>query len=127
MDDQSNDFFSCPISTGKIYRPEKTPLSYFNNINMHGVWTLKVEDVAAGNSGKLLNFDLELCANITLNPPTIVVNDTLELGFQQSKVIDQNHLLSNDADNQANEIKYIVVTLPTHGLHKKWRTFEGRR
>jgi subtilisin-like proprotein convertase family protein len=119
LDDQSNDFFSCPISTGKIYRPEKTPLSYFNNINMHGVWTLKVEDVAAGNSGKLLNFDLELCANITLNPPTIVVNDTLELGFQQSKVIDQNHLLSNDADNQANEIKYIVVTLPTHGLLTK--------
>lgn len=119
LDDQSNEFFSCPISTGKIYRPEKTPLSYFNGANLHGIWTLKVEDAASGNGGRLLNFDLELCANITLFPPVISTNDTLRVGAHQSKVIDQNILLSIDADNSVQDISYVVVSTPNQGIISK--------
>ncbi len=115
LDDQSNEFFQCPISTGKIYRPE-SPLSVFNGQNMKGNWTLRLEDKATGNGGRLLNFDLELCANIALNPPVLIKNETLTVQAKDSKTINNNLLLAQDADNPATELTYTLVSSPSYGI-----------
>lgn len=115
LDDQSNEFFQCPIGTGRIYRPE-SPLAAFNGENMKGNWTLKLEDKVAGNGGRLLNFDLELCANIALNPPVLVKNETLVVPAKESKNIQNDLLLAQDPDNVASELIYTMVTTPKYGL-----------
>jgi subtilisin-like proprotein convertase family protein len=115
LDDQSNEFFQCPISTGKIYRPE-SPLSVFNGESMRGNWTLRLEDKATGNGGRLLNFDLELCANIALNPPYLVRNEMLTVLAKDSKTINNDLLLAQDSDNSALELTYTLVSAPKYGI-----------
>ena len=111
IDDQSLDFFQCPINTGRIYRPE-SPLAAFNGENMKGNWTLRLEDKASGNGGRLQNFDLELCANVVLNPPFLTRNEVLKIHPKDTRIIDRIMLLSEDMNNTAPEIKYILVSVP---------------
>jgi len=115
IDDQSLDFFQCPINTGRIYRPE-SPLAAFNGENMKGNWTLRLEDKASGNGGRLQNFDLELCANVVLNPPFLTRNEVLKIHPKDTRIIDRIMLLSEDMNNTATEIKYILVVVPNYGL-----------
>nr|MBP9196811.1 proprotein convertase P-domain-containing protein [Saprospiraceae bacterium] len=115
IDDQSNEFFQCPINTGRIYRPE-SPLSVFNGENMKGNWTLRLEDKASGNGGRLQNFDLELCANIVLNPPVLTRNEVLKIHPKDTRDIDRILLLSEDINNSAAELKYVLVKSPSKGL-----------
>jgi subtilisin-like proprotein convertase family protein len=115
IDDQSNEFFQCPINTGRIYRPE-SPLSAFHGVNMKGNWTLRLEDKASGNGGKLQNFDLELCANIVLNPPVLTRNEVLKIHPKDTRDIDRILLLSEDINNSAAELKYVLVKSPTKGV-----------
>jgi subtilisin-like proprotein convertase family protein len=115
LDDQSNEFFQCPIGTGKIYRPESS-LSVFNGDQMKGVWTLRLEDKVSGNGGRLLNFDLELCANITLNPPVLKKNETLQVQAKSTREISNDLLFCEDPDNSALELIYTLVSKPAFGL-----------
>lgn len=50
------------------YRPQQ-PLSAFNGENARGVWRLKIEDVAGGDSGTLESWSLELCGDDSPPPP----------------------------------------------------------
>ncbi|MBK9736691.1 MAG: T9SS type A sorting domain-containing protein [Saprospiraceae bacterium] len=115
VDDQSNDFFQCPINTGRIYKPE-SPLSAFNGESMKGKWILRLEDKASGNGGKLQNFDIEICANIVLNPPVLTRNVGLNIHPKDQKIIDRVLLLSEDANNTPTELTYTLVQGVTNGL-----------
>ena len=115
IDDQSNEFFQCPINTGRIYRPE-SPLSVLNGSAMKGKWTLRLEDKASGNGGKLTNFNLELCSSLALNPPVLTRNETLKIHPKDAKDIDRVLLLAEDTDNNANELTYTLVSTPLKGL-----------
>ena len=115
VDDQSNDFFQCPINTGRIYKPE-SPLSAFNGESMKGKWLLRLEDKASGNGGKLQNFDIEICANIVLNPPVLTRNVGLNIHPKDQKIIDRVLLLSEDSNNIPNELTYTLVQNVTNGL-----------
>lgn len=114
LDDQSNQFFQCPINTGKIYRPE-VKLSAFNGENMKGTWKLRLEDKASGNGGRLTNFDLELCSSIALNPPVLIRNEVMQLHPKNSKAVENTLLLAQDDNNSAQELQYILVAAPTRG------------
>lgn len=115
VDDQSNDYFQCPIHQNRIYRPEEA-LSKFNGENMTGYWKLIVEDTKTGDGGRLQNWDLELCSNVTSNPPYIVNNETMEVGIGQTKVIAPDKLKCEDNDNSDDELIYTIVAAPEKGL-----------
>lgn len=115
VDDQSNDYFQCPINNGKIYRPEE-PLSKFNGENSGGYWKLIIEDTQRGNGGRLQNWDLELCSNITLNPPILVENDTLKIDRSDTQTITRDLLRAEDQDNEDDELIYTLVSVPVHGV-----------
>jgi subtilisin-like proprotein convertase family protein len=113
-DDQSNNFFQCPINAGNIYRPE-SPFSVFNGESIKGQWKFRIEDKVAGSGGKLTNLDLELCANIILNPPVLSRNEVLEIHPKDNRNIDRTLLLSEDQNNSAAELKFTLVKSPTKG------------
>jgi subtilisin-like proprotein convertase family protein len=115
LDDQSNEFFQCPINTGRIYRPE-SPLSGFNGENAKGNWTLRIEDRVSGSGGRLKNVDLELCANIVLDPPRLVRNEVLTVKAGMSKPVSKDVLLAEDNNTQPIELTYTLVQPPVNGL-----------
>ncbi len=115
VDDQSNDYFQCPIHQAKIYRPE-IPLSTFNGETMNGYWKLIVADTKSGDGGRLQNWDLELCSNIVSNPPYLVNNEVMELNIGETKAIRPELLRSDDNDNGDDELIYTIVSAPQRGL-----------
>jgi subtilisin-like proprotein convertase family protein len=120
LDDQSPNFFSCPINNGRVLRPE-SPLSAFNGEAVNGVWKLKVEDTAPGSGGVLKEFDLEICSNISLDQPFLVNNKVLEIYPGNKLPITESLLLANDNNNTASELTYTLVAAPQEGT----LTFNG--
>ncbi len=60
FDDDGNTTLPCPYNDGGIYQPV-SPLSAFAGEEIHGWWTLTVEDGANQDGGSLDNWQLELC------------------------------------------------------------------
>ncbi|MFZ1750926.1 MAG: reprolysin-like metallopeptidase [Saprospiraceae bacterium] len=115
LDEQSNEFFQCPINTGRIYRTESS-LTALNGENMKGIWKLRIEDKQTGNGGRLQNFDLELCANVVLNPPVLIKNEVLKIHPKNTKSIANLLLLCEDPNNTAGELTYTLVKAPSYGM-----------
>lgn len=73
---------ATPIAVGAApftgsYRPEQT-LNAFNNTAAAGVWTLRIEDLRAGDAGTLLSWALDLTLTNDIFGP-FELNDTLLL------------------------------------------------
>lgn len=120
LDDQSPDFFQCPINTGKVYRPESV-LSAFNGESIKGNWKLRIEDKQSGSGGRLQEFNLEICSNIVLDQPYMVKNDTLKIHPGNKRTITKELLLAEDNNNSASELVYTLVYAPSSGV----LTFNG--
>jgi subtilisin-like proprotein convertase family protein len=114
LDDQSNEFFQCPINTSKIYRPEM-PLSSLNGENAKGNWILRMEDRVSGSGGRLKNFDLELCANIVLDPPRLVRNEILVVKKGNARNINADLLEAADNNTAPSQLQYTLVSVPASG------------
>ncbi|KXK38878.1 MAG: T9SS type A sorting domain-containing protein [Saprospiraceae bacterium] len=115
LDDQSNDYFQCPIHLNNIYRPEE-PLSTFNGESTFGYWKLIIEDTKTGDGGRLTNWEIELCANVALNPPALVNNNSLNINTGDTQPITVDLLKSEDQDNGDAELIYTLVTIPAEGV-----------
>ncbi len=122
LDDQSPDFFQCPINTGKIYRPESL-LSAFNGESIKGNWKLRIEDKQSGSGGRLQEFNLEICSNVVLDQPYMVKNDTLKIYPGNKRTITNELLLAADNNNSASELIYTLVYAPSSGI----LTFNGNQ
>ena len=114
LDDESPEFFQCPINTGKVYRPEE-PLSIFKGVQANGIWKIRVEDKQSGEGGRLFEAELEICSNSIVNQPVVVKNDTLRLFPGNKSVINNTLLLVNNNNTAANELIYMIVALPKQG------------
>jgi subtilisin-like proprotein convertase family protein len=119
LDDQSPDFFACPINTGKVYRTQISGgaqrLDIFNGESMTGTWKLRLEDKASTNGGALTNLDLEICANIAVQKPFLVNNKTLDIHPGDKLDITSALLKTQDNDNTAAELTYTLVEVPSKG------------
>lgn len=111
LDDQSAESFQCPINTGKIYQPEN-PLATLQNEPIKGVWKLQIADKQSGEGGRLQEFNLELCSNLTVSSPFIVKNEVLKLHPGNNRIITDTVLLTSDNNNTANQLIYTIVSLP---------------
>lgn len=119
LDDQSPNFFTCPINTGKVYRTHiangAQKLEIFNGEQMNGTWKLRLEDKQSGSGGKLQEMNLEICANIAVQTPTLVKNELLQLKPKSQSFITDALLLTTDNDNTAAQLSYTLVNMPTNG------------
>lgn len=119
LDDQSPNFFTCPINTGKVYRTHiangAQKLEIFNGEQMNGTWKLRLEDKQSGSGGKLQELNLEICANIALESPVIEQNELLRLVPKGQAFITNQQLLATDKDNSAAQLTYTLVDMPVNG------------
>lgn len=118
LDDQSIEFFKCPINTGKIYKPDMK-LNVFHGQSSKGVWKVRVEDNVAGEGGRFHEFSLEVCTNVSLESPLLVKNSGISVPVLASKTILNDALLSEDANNTANQLTYTMVTKPVYGVIRR--------
>ncbi len=119
LDDQSPDFFQCPINTGRVLRTQTSggaqKLDIFNGESMKGTWKLKLEDKQSGQGGKLTDLNLEICANIAVQKPFLVNNKTLDIHPGDKLNITSALLKSEDNDNSADQLNYTLVQMPSKG------------
>lgn len=114
LDDESPVFFGCPLNNNRILKPENK-LSGFQGEATKGNWTLRVRDDEAGEGGRLLEFNMEICSNVAVAAPVLVVNNVLQIPPGDKPAIRPTHLLAEDADNTAVQLVYTIVTLPNYG------------
>ncbi len=114
LDDQAETFFQCPINTGLIYRPD-IPLAGLHNESIKGSWRLRIDDKQSGEGGRLQEFNLELCSNISISSPFIVKNEGLKIHPGNKSVISNLLLLASDNNNAADELIFTLVSTPTQG------------
>ena len=108
FDDQSPQTLTgCP-SNGTIYKPLE-PLSAFDGKNVLGDWTLEAAVVLDGDGGTFQKWSLEYCAAIQSLSPTLVKNDTLEVPPGGTRLIYQNRLIVEDADNLPKDLQFTII------------------
>ena len=115
LNDEAAQAISCPPNNGIQYLPQN-PLAAFDNQIAEGVWTLKTfVNNTAGNGGKISEFHLELCADVTLSSPYLVTNELLPVPPSQGRQITDEFLLVQDDNNTPMELEYTLVAAPEHG------------
>ena len=114
FDDESPSDFSCPLNSQETYKPE-VALSELNGKEIAGLWIFQLDDNVTGNSGKLEEVTIELCSNVSLNPPVLVNNNVLELPPGARDIIQSPQMLTTDPDNTFDQLVYTLVTAPEHG------------
>ncbi|MFN8319349.1 MAG: M12 family metallo-peptidase [Saprospiraceae bacterium] len=114
IDDQAPAPFSCANTASGQYRP-KEKLETLNGQDATGVWTLEIKDTKAGNGGKLDGFEMEICASVTVENPYQVNDVLLEMTPVEVPTISRNYLAVEDKNNSAEQLTYVVVSLPAYG------------
>ena len=114
FDDESPTNFSCPLNSQETYKPE-IALSDLNGKDIAGLWILQLDDNVTGNSGKFEQATIEICSNVSLNPPILINNNVLELPPGTRDVIQSPQMLTTDPDNTFDQLLYTLVTAPQHG------------
>ena len=114
IDDQAPLPFSCSNTATGQYKP-KEKLEGFNGQDATGVWTLEIKDSKSGNGGKLDGFEMEICASVTVENPYQVNDVLLEMGPGEVPTISRNYLAVEDKNNSAEQLTYVVVSMPNYG------------
>jgi subtilisin-like proprotein convertase family protein len=106
----------CPPDKGIVFKPN-APLSAFIGENQQGTWTLRVQVTKSEsiNAGTLEKWKLEFCSSLAVTNPIISANDTLRVPPGRSNVISKQLLFSQDPDATADQLKYVIVSLPLGG------------
>ncbi len=113
LDDAAPTEVQCPPLG--VYRPQGL-LSEFNGENAQGVWKLKISvNNPAGVGGKLEDWRLQVCANISPSAPYLVINDTMPVAPGQYRQITNDFLLTQDDNNPPENLTYTLVTIPQNG------------
>lgn len=115
LDDEAAINIQCPPTNGTFYLPDN-PLSTFDGESAEGEWILRTQvNNTAGNGGKMQEFHLTICSDVSLSPPVLVTNELLPLPPSSGRSITNDFLLTEDANNVPSELVYTVVNAPAHG------------
>jgi subtilisin-like proprotein convertase family protein len=106
--------FNC-LFNEPFFRPQQ-PLSIFQGEEFQGEWTLLIEDLEVQNGGSFRGLSLEFCTSVSLNPPILVVNDTLKIPPGDRAVINASNLLTSHSISPASQIVYTLVSYPEFGF-----------
>lgn len=109
FDSESPIDFECPLSSGKIVKPDTDDLSIFKGKDIDGEWIFRINDTQSGDGGQFTSFDLEICASFAIENPFVVNNEILDVPVGQSARINSPELLVDDADNFPEELLFTVV------------------
>ncbi|HHH49501.1 MAG TPA: T9SS type A sorting domain-containing protein [Saprospiraceae bacterium] len=115
IDDEAPTELPCPPNDQEVHQPQEA-LSAFDGENAKGDWKLQVVvNNTFGEGGALEKWSLELCSNVNLSNPFLVVNDTMPVNPNTSRAITDEFLLVDDDQNAASELQYTIVKTTQHG------------
>ncbi|HFB99936.1 MAG TPA: hypothetical protein ENJ53_03940, partial [Phaeodactylibacter sp.] len=115
LDDEAAQEINCPPVGGAFFLPQNS-LSVFDGEDAAGEWTLRTTvNSSAGGGGKIQNFHLELCSNVSLSAPFLVKNELMPVVPSQGRAITDEFLLVQDDNNSPAELEFTLVTAPAHG------------
>ena len=116
FDDESPIIFDCnPLPNDGVRRQPVNPLSAFDGVNIQGDWKLQVEVVNPSNDGgEFRAFEVEFCANIVSQAPTLELN-TVEVPTAQFQYLDRQYISAEDADSGDSDLQFYLVTEPQEG------------
>ncbi|MEM6965633.1 MAG: reprolysin-like metallopeptidase [Bacteroidota bacterium] len=115
MDDEAAVNVQCPPTNGTFFLPDN-PLSAFDGESAEGEWILRTQvNNTAGSGGKIQEFHLTICSDVSLSPPVLITNEVLPLPPASGRAITGEFLLTEDANNTPAELIYTVVSAPAHG------------
>jgi len=118
FDDEAVSGISCPPTNKKRMRAWEK-LNKFKGEDVKGDWTLEATAKSTLRSiGRINNFEIEYCADLNIVSPILINNGPLQLNVSETKVIDSPLLLSQDADNTADQLTYTLVSPTNHGSLK---------
>ncbi len=113
FDDEAPTEIQCPPIN--VYQPEGS-LADYNGESSQGIWTLKVSvNDPAGFGGKLEDWGLQICANVSPSAPYLVTNDTMPVKPGDYRILTNEFLLSQDDLHPPENLTYTLVTIPQNG------------
>ena len=117
FDDEAPTDVVCPPDDRLVVRP-KQALAAFKGQNTAGTWTLRTKVVTGGfgGGGSIEKWSIEFCSTLSPNNPTLVKNDTLGVPPGQTNTYTKNELEVQDSDNTPIQLKYLLITIPAHGV-----------
>ena len=115
FDDDAPRSIKCPPINKQAYRPVGN-LTDFNGEDAQGKWNLVAEISRNAASAELLSWELELCANVVLDAPVLVTNDTMKTRPSEKNPISSTLLQADDNNNGPNELEYIITETPSEGV-----------
>ena len=114
FDDEATLDISCPLTDQNIHIPEEK-LSELKSSSSLGNWTLQINDNGGTSGGSITNWSLELCTNLTLNPPELESIDSLTVLFNGSGIIDRNFIKIADPDTDPSNLLFTLVNTSIYG------------
>lgn len=119
LDDQADKEIECPMNTGKTYRTAVSRgadrLSVFNQENMQGTWTLRIEDDGNEDFGEIQQLNLEFCNKIENYNPFVINNRELKIHPGDKGLIPSALLLVADNNQSADGLEFTLVRNPVAG------------
>jgi hypothetical protein len=113
FDDESPVKFACPPPQGAKFYPEGK-LADFKGKNGLGQWKLEVYDKVAPWGGILRDFEMEICANIVVKNPYMVVNEPYLVAIGIPWEFSSFQLKAEDEDSTPEEVTYTLLSTPAH-------------
>jgi len=113
FDDESPNKFACPPPQGSTFYPEGK-MADFKGKSGAGQWKLEVYDKASPWGGVLREFIMEICANIVIGNPYLVVNEPYLVAIGIPWELSSYQLKAQDDDSAIEEITYTLLDLPAH-------------
>ncbi len=115
FDDDAPVGITCPPLNFLRMRPFQ-PLSKFNGESLKGDWAFEAVTTSSFRDGLIKDFKLEYCAELKVSHPFNSLNLPLRLNVGETKSISNTLLLSEDTDNTASELTYIIVNPVSYGF-----------
>lgn len=125
LNDEAPFDIDCPPLNGLAYKPQEA-LAAFKTEDQIGDWTLQVKVIdATGQGGTLEKWSLQFCASTSPKSPFLVNDDTIFVKPLETRIIYNTDLAVEDADNNANDLKFTVVDESDHGYLSRYGVHIG--
>lgn len=114
FDDDATRTIRCPPTNNQVFKPRGS-LADFNGENAQGDWKLNLDIAGSAVASQLGEWFLEVCVNASAEGPVLVINDTLKTKPGENNPIAVSVLRTDDSNNSAAELQYILSTTPMEG------------
>jgi len=115
FDDEAPSNINCPPISFTPAQPEQ-PLSAFDGEDTFGEWELVVQVVEEGfGGGSIKEWNLEFCAALSPEAPTLLTNETLGVPRGQINTITNDQLRAESAVGSPQDLEFKLLTVPQHG------------